>query len=161
MTTNLSAAQVSSLPAPRHRVVAYLAHPVGAPDEEGIAANLANARAWLHWLVDHTSLAVSAPWMPYVQTLHEATYRDRGLADDLAMLGRHDMIVLVGGRISAGMATELDHARSCGLVALDLTRMGVAPPSGDRRRHLVQDLCDEAMLAVCELRDRRGEEPRR
>ncbi len=67
-------------------IIAYLAHPVSAPDQVGIDANLASARAWLKWLVDNTDWAISAPWIPYVETLAEASYRDRGLADDLAMV---------------------------------------------------------------------------
>lgn len=109
------------------KIVAYLAHPVGAPDQAGIETNLTNARAWLHWFVDNTPWAVSAPWMPYVETLAESAYRDRGLADDLAMLERHDLIVLVGGRVSAGMAIERAHAIEHGIDVLDLT-MFASPP---------------------------------
>ena len=114
-------------PLPR-KLVAYLAHPVSAPDQAGIDANLANARAWLRWLVDNTDWAVSCPWMPYVETLAESTYRERGLADDLAMLERHDLIVLVGGRVSSGMAVELTHAIECGIAVADLHQW-VAPPA--------------------------------
>jgi len=110
------------------KIIAYLAHPVSAPDQAGIDANLANARAWLKFLVDSTSWAVSAPWMPYVEALAEATYRERGLADDLAMLERHDLIVLVGGRISSGMELERGRAYDCGLRIVDLTSMGASPP---------------------------------
>lgn len=112
------------------KLVAYLAQPVSAPAPEGIAANLANARAWLRWLVDTKEyLAVSAPWMPYVETLDEDRYRDRGLEDDLAMLARHDLVILVGGRISSGMNVEAVHARTLGIPVIDCTRMGVSPPS--------------------------------
>jgi hypothetical protein len=113
------------------KLVAYLAHPVSAPTPEGIAANLANARAWLKWLVDNTPWAISCPWIPYVESLAEESYRERGLADDLAMLGRgHDLVVLVGGRVSTGMAMERDHAASR-MPVVDLTPIGVAPPTGD------------------------------
>lgn len=115
--------------APR-KLVMYLAHPVSAPDQSGIDANLSNARAWLKWFVDHTSWAVSVPWMPYVETLAEESYRDLGLSDDLAMLERHDAIVLVGGRVSSGMALERRHAIECGLNVIDLTGFGDCPPVG-------------------------------
>ena len=36
----------------------------------------------------------------------------RGLADDLAAVERCDAIVLVGGRVSSGMAMERDHAKA-------------------------------------------------
>ncbi len=112
------------------KIVAYLAHPVGAPDQAGIDANLANARLWLRWLVDNTPWAVSCPWMPYVETLPEAEYRERGLADDIAMLERHDLIVLVGGRVSNGMEMERQAAIEAGLEVLDLTYCGDVPESG-------------------------------
>lgn len=141
--------------APR-KLVAYLAHPVSAPDQAGVDVNLANARAWLRWLVENTPWAVSAPWMPYVETLDEPTHRARGLADDLAMLERHDLIVLVGGRVSAGMALERGHAVKRGLRVLDLTRMGASPPEDptvvrcddDARWHGLRDLCDATTLEL-------------
>lgn len=109
------------------KAVAYLAHPVSAPTRDGIEENLANCRLWLRWLVEHTEWAVSCPWMPYVQTLDESTHRDRGIADDLAMLERHDLIVLVGGRVSSGMAGERAHAKIHGLVQCDLSRFTTPP----------------------------------
>ncbi len=135
------------------KIVAYLAHPVNAPTPEGIAANLVNARAWLRWLVDTKEyLAVSAPWMPYVETLAEEHYRERGLADDLAMLERHEIVILVGGRISSGMALEATRAREIGIPVIDCTRMGATPPplpwnaacsrADVERHHLLEDLID-------------------
>lgn len=94
------------------KLVAYLAAPVTAPTFAGIESNLASASAWLRWFVDNTPWAVSAPWMPYVETLAEETYRERGL---------------VGGRVSSGMAMERAHAIEHGLAVLDLT-MFAAPP---------------------------------
>lgn len=147
--------------APPRKIVAYLAHPVSAPTREGIEANLANCRAWLRWLVEHTEWAVSCPWMPYVETLDEATHRDRGIADDLAMLERHDLIVLTGGRVSSGMATEWDHAIERGLAVVDLaTGSQPLPPVKPGLAHvaalLVVRQADRELLGRA-ARDRLGE----
>lgn len=127
------------------KLVAYLAHPVGAPDRAGIDATLANARAWLRFLVDTTDLAVSAPWMPYVEALSEDKYRDRGLEDDLAMLERHDAIVLVGGRVSRGMEMERTHAMDLGLPVVDLSAWRSPPVTAI-------DDCREALTAIARCR---------
>ena len=112
--------------------VVYLAHPVGAPDRDGIDANLARVRRWLRAIVDATDWSICASWMPYVEALDEDRYRARGLADDLACLERCDAIVLVGGRVSAGMAIERDHAVTCGLRVIDLTACGEEPSDAAR-----------------------------
>lgn len=108
--------------------VVYLAHPVSAPTKAGVNANLTNARAWLKWLVDHTTWAISCPWMAYVETLSEEKYRARGLSDDLAMIGRHSGLILVGGRISTGMEVERQHALHHAVPVLDWSSE-VSPPS--------------------------------
>jgi hypothetical protein len=106
--------------------VVYVAHPVSG----NVAANLERARRWLAWLVEIApEWALAMPWMPYVETLDEDRHRERGLRDDLSMLRRCDGIVLVGGRISAGMAIELEAARNAGLWAVDLTALGSEPPA--------------------------------
>lgn len=124
------------------RTVAYLAHPVSAPTQAGIEANLASARAWLKFLVNVTPWAISCPWMPYVEALTpEATYRQRGLADDLVMLERHDAIVLTGGRVSAGMQMEREHAAAHGLRVVDLTYIPSPPESwGSTVSHIIEVL---------------------
>lgn len=114
-------------------LVCYLAHPIGAGDSpealEGRQDNIANALAWLQWLVDHTPWAIAAPWLPYVQRLDESTYRPRGLRDNIVMLERCDLIVLCGGTISPGMQAEKEFARDNGLPCVDLTSFGRRPTS--------------------------------
>lgn len=114
------------------KIVAYLAHPVGPghtlAELEARRENIANALAWLQYLVDATPWAISVPWLPYVQRLDESTYRERGIADDLAGLERCDLVILTGGRISQGMAAEANHARELEIPILDLTGLGFAPP---------------------------------
>lgn len=110
-------------------MIAYLAHPVGpqfpAADR---AVNLAGARAWFRFLVDATPWAISVPWLAYVENLAEATHRDRGIADDLETLSRCDLVVLTGGRVSPGMATERERAYELGIPIVDLTSCGSMPP---------------------------------
>lgn len=115
------------------KLLAYLAHPLGpGSSPEDLARrqdNVAGALAWLQWLVDHTSWAVVAPWLPYVQRLPEETYRERGIEDDLAVLERCDVVVLVGGIVSPGMTKELATAKENGIAHVDLTSWGPTPPT--------------------------------
>jgi hypothetical protein len=115
------------------KIVAYLAHPVGPgstlAELEARRENIANALAWMHYLVDVTPWAISVPWLPYVQVLDEGTYRERGIADDLAGLERCDVCVLTGGRISEGMAKERDAAILAGLPVINLISFGFRPPT--------------------------------
>lgn len=119
--------------------VVYLAAPVGAPDIERVIANLRRAKRWLWALRSASSWSICAPWIPAVEavldsgaTEHEE--RARGLADDLAVVERRDAIVLVGGRVTAGMELERDHAVARGLLVIDLTGMGAEPPAADALR---------------------------
>jgi hypothetical protein len=115
--------------------VVYLAHPVGAPTVEGVLANLAAARRWLWALRTASTWSIAAPWIGAVQAAleagtSEAEERARGLVDMLAQVERCDGIVLVGGRVSAGMALERDHAIKHGLAVVDLTGLGEEPAAG-------------------------------
>jgi hypothetical protein len=116
------------------RAVVYLAHPVGAPTADGVRANLARAKRWLWALRQASQWSICAPWIPAVEAVldsgaPEHEHRERGLADDLAVVERCDAIVLCGGRVSHGMALERDHAVATGAVFLDLTGYGEEPPS--------------------------------
>lgn len=116
-------AEVAALTAPTKPVV-YLCHPVSGDVE----ANLAATRVWIKWLVDRTTWAVSAPWVAYVEALAEAGYRERGLADDLALVERHTLVIAVGDRCSEGMSVELDHAVACGIPVINVTGLGYKLP---------------------------------
>lgn len=87
----------------------YMAHPVG--DGPSRAGNIRNAKLWFRLLAELVpQVGFSVPWLPYVETLDEALYRERGMRDDLEQLGRCDGIVAVGGRFSPGMTLEWGHA---------------------------------------------------
>lgn len=116
------------------KAVVYLAHPVGADTVEGVQDNLRAARRWLWALRQATDWSLAAPWIGDVLAGIEAgaaepDERGRGLVDMFALIERCDAIVLVGGRVSAGMAAELAHARAHGLEVIDLIGTGAEPPA--------------------------------
>lgn len=117
--------------------VVYMAHPVGAPTPAGVQLNLARAKRWLRWFYDcHPQLAMVANWMQLVELLddHNPKHREIGMQQDLLVVERCDVIVLVGGvggRISSGMLRESGHARKHGKTVWDLTALGPEPPALD------------------------------
>lgn len=92
--------------------VVYLAHPVGAPTPDGVAANLASARKWLAVLIEACpDVAWCVPWLPYLDVLEDsAENRTRGLRDDCEVAKRCDAILMVGPRVSDGMQLEAEAA---------------------------------------------------
>ena len=115
----------------------YLAHPVSAPTLDGIRANLARAKRWLVYLRSaYPDDVVAAPWIPWVETEIERgggetpEARAKGLMDCEAVAARFDKIVLVGGRLTSGMARERNVvlAETCGEGVIDLLHLGDEPP---------------------------------
>lgn len=99
--------------------VVYLAHPVGHGSDRSL--NIASTKLWLRALVDAVDVAISIPWLPYVETLAEETHRDRGIRDDIAQLKLCNAITLVGGRVSPGMSDERDVMMRIPRPVIDLT----------------------------------------
>lgn len=134
----------------------YLAHPVGAADRAGVAANLARAGRWLAWLLAHEpDTAVTAPWLATmlagVQDDCNPEHRARGMRDNLAVASAMDGIVLVGGRISSGMQSELDAVTAAGGCVSDLTWLGEEPPTdAEWASHFVDEVLgiDEEQAAT-------------
>jgi hypothetical protein len=104
-------------------MLAYLAHPVGK-DPIVRADNIRRAKLWLRFLVEHTKLAILAPWLPYVEMLDEDRFRERGIIDDLEALVRCDLVIMCGDRISPGMAREGLEAERNGIPIVNLTSLG-------------------------------------
>ena len=79
---------------------------------EGIAANLAAARAWLRFLIDACpDVAFCVSWLPYLDVLEDSgANRERGLRDDCEMVRRCDAVLMVGPRVSDGMRREAKSA---------------------------------------------------
>lgn len=110
------------------RLVLYVAHPLGAPDPEGLHANLEGAMRWLAWLRrTFPEVSFVAPWIASVLAGDDDSdprQREAGIVDALVVIPRLDGIVLCGGRVSAGMARERSAARR----VWDLTVTGSDPP---------------------------------
>lgn len=110
------------------RHVYYVAHPV-AGDVEG---NINKALRWLAWLRKNDKTVVyTAPWIPYLlagDDDNDPELREQGLLDDIELATRCNGIVLVGGRVSSGMARERDAVIAAGLEVVDMTHMGSEPP---------------------------------
>lgn len=108
--------------------VVYMCHPVAGD----IKGNLARAKRWLRWLEENYPIAIVASWITECEVWDDNNPEQRaaGLERDKAVLERCDGIVLVGGRISNGMAIERAHAESKGLPVTDMTGLGAEPPRG-------------------------------
>lgn len=147
-----------------HPLVAYLAHPVGAPDEAGVQANVQRGLRWLRWLVERTDLAVTAPWVGHVLAFlgtdadaNAGTgavhpIRARGMRDNLAVVDRCDLVVLCGDRVSSGMAEERDGGA---IASCDLTVYGLAEPpqEGSEVEHqMFADIADAVAAFWAEVR---------
>lgn len=93
-----------------------------------LQANLERAMRWLAWLRrSFPEVTFVAPWIAAIMSGEDDSapaQREAGLVDADAVIPRLDGIVLVGGRISSGMARERGRARRC----WDLTGYGAEPP---------------------------------
>lgn len=107
----------------------YVAHPVAGD----VPANIARALRWLKWLSDgDPSTTYIAPWIAALMAGDDDSdpaARARGLEHDCRVVRRCDGIVLVGGRVSSGMAVEREAARVHGLDVVDMTSLGDEPPA--------------------------------
>ena len=110
------------------RKVYYVAHPVSG-DVDG---NIKRAFAWLRYLRrQDPGSAYQAPWIAALligEDDSDPAQRERGLLDCEATAAKCDGIVLVGGRVSVGMARERAAVVAAGGDVRDLTGMGAEPP---------------------------------
>lgn len=98
-------------PVVRELKVAYLAHALSAPTEEGMRANRARASKWAAWLWAQ-GYAVECSWIVCTGELAETPEnRKLGLASDCEQVRRSDLMVLAGTKISSGMLVEAAHAK--------------------------------------------------
>lgn len=95
------------------RRLIYMAHPVAPTEMITTAGNIRNALVWLSWLRrSFPETTFIAPWISVIQSLGNSDLpadREAGLVDDCTVVERCDGIVLVGERVSSGMARERDH----------------------------------------------------
>lgn len=102
-----------------------MAHPVAGD----VVGNVARAKRWLAWCLEELAgVVVIAPWVHDIECL---PLRDEDPGDRMLSLERCaaaagvcDGVVLVGGRVSEGMAYEAARARE----VIDLTHLGAEPP---------------------------------
>lgn len=109
------------------RKVIYVAHPVSGDVKE----NIARALRWLAYLrrTDRQNTYI-APWVAALMSGEDdadPTARERGLIDCETVAARCDGIVLVGGRVSSGMAREREAVIAAGGHVFDYTRLGAEP----------------------------------
>lgn len=132
--------------------ILYLAHPVSGD----VRGNIDRALRWLAFLQrTMPENAITAPWVSNLlagDDDSDPAQRERGLVNCCAIASRFDGVVLVGGRVSAGMARERVAVEQAGGLVVDLTWMGEEPPD-------VQQARTEAGLP--ELRDADIQQPPR
>lgn len=124
----------------RSMPVWYMAHPVGLyvgppPDKLlwSTPDNLERAKQWLVYL--HRAwpeVVVIAPWLHDIGVLplldEVPEHREIGLRRMEAIAELCDAVVLVGGRVSAGMLREATAARRARKDVFDWTHLGEWPP---------------------------------
>lgn len=107
--------------------VVYVAHPLGSGEDR--ERNRCNAAKWCAWLAKTYDVAPVADWITLSGEWDESpTNRDLGLRIDVELVKRCDEIIMVGGRVSPGMAIEANAARMHGILVTDLTHLGYEVP---------------------------------
>ncbi len=106
--------------------VAWMAHPLAGD----IPGNIAKAKRWMRWLIRAFHIDFAADWILWCEILddNDPAERARGIKFCQTMVSKVDAYWMVGGRISNGMATELEAAKEHKKFILDLTFMGSEPP---------------------------------
>lgn len=106
----------------------YLAHPVSGASG-AVRANLESAIRWLRYFQDQDPTRhYVAPWVACVMAnldrdVHPGTpFYDECLRADQEMVRRCNGVVMVGGRVSEGMARERACAELYGRGVVDLSR---------------------------------------
>jgi len=113
-------------------VVVFLAHPYAPIDEFTSDDNIANAKAWYRFLIEHLRYAtIIANWIVTCDVLDDTNkaHRLRGVQDNAMVISRVDEVWICGGTISSGMRNEMMIAASHKKPILDFTRYGRKPPS--------------------------------
>jgi len=108
--------------------VIYMAHPVSGD----VHRNLAHAQLWYRRIQDVNPLvSLCAHWMVTVWVRTDEPYTEESydlhLRWDEAVVARCDGIVLVGGKITRGMARERAVIQEAGKTVYDLTHLGDSP----------------------------------
>lgn len=114
--------------------ILYLASPVSGD----VRSNIDRALRWLSFLSrTMPENAITAPWVSNLlggDDDNDPAQRERGLRNCCAIAARFDGIILVGGRVSAGMQRERVAVEHAGGIVVDLTWMGEEPPDVQQAR---------------------------
>lgn len=110
---------------------------VAAPVSGDVKANVERALRWLRHLrrADPNSTYI-CPWVAALQSGeddNDPVQRERGLVDCETVAALCAGIVLVGGRISSGMAREREAVIAAGGRVVDYTGLGAEPPDVHER----------------------------
>ncbi len=133
-------------------MIAYLSHSLATGNGHGHAQiqrhdNIANALAWLEFLIEATPWVVLIPWYPSAILLREL-WRERAWHGDLRVIPRFDLFVMTGGVVSDRMKDLAEHAVASRVGVVDLTDLGIYPPHAitDEVRELLRARADEALV---------------
>jgi hypothetical protein len=111
--------------------VVYLTHQLGDKLEMDVGErgnNVANACAWVRWLVENTKWSINAAWLTNIMAMDDEFLRPRILMDQLVQLARSDAMIMVGGVISPHMRVEHTIATRRNIPIIDATELGRYPP---------------------------------
>ena len=111
--------------------VVFLAHPLRADTQEGMKANIRNAKAWYHFFIANYDVAIIADWILSCETLDDTVVEDRlrGQRSNAILLTRADELWLCGGRISSGMRGEMLTTHALHKPIRQFLDCGFAPPT--------------------------------
>lgn len=107
--------------------IVYVGHPVSGD----VTRNLHQVRLWLHFLLRRwPGVAWIAPWVLDAELLDDSNDEDReaGLRRDEAVITVCDAFIMLGGRVSSGMARERVAAERTFASVADATALGRTPP---------------------------------
>lgn len=111
--------------APKRPTLIYVAHPLGKGTDR--VKNRAKAARWVGAIAKLPHVLPIAPWITIAESWDES-HREQGLALDFWTIEACDVVWLVGGHVSPGMALEREFAESRGIPVRDLTNLGSEPP---------------------------------
>src|SRR4029077_20120898 len=119
------------------RLAAYLTHPLGPKysTEELFRRqnNVANAIAWVKFVLTSTPWSIMAPWIIDLMALDEEIHQSRLLVSQLEQLRRADVLLLLGGMLSPHMRIHQSWAMNRGISVIDATDLGATPPEPDSK----------------------------
>ena len=105
--------------------IAYIAHPIGAPTQQGIDANLADLRRIIrHINLNYPDVVPFAPYYADIVSMDDnvLSERERGMKNDDAILrsGIINELWMTGNTISNGMYSEMMLCHTLRIPVIDM-----------------------------------------